>query len=161
MLALNADWEPFAVFLGLEEFAARPWNDAKTQVRGWEEIEPRYLASLASKSRYDWFAAAAQMGYTFAPIHNAMAVVASVQAEARGAFEPLELGPDTVMTPRLPFSATLDLPRPNRVSSPGEDTLAVLTEAGWDADRLESLRSAGIIGQRSPANATSVRRTSG
>ncbi len=153
VLALNADWEPFAVFLGLEEFAARPWNEARTQVDRWHEIEPRYRASLASKPRYEWFGEAAKMGYTFAPIHDAFAVVDSPQAQARGAFETLAVGEREVPVPRLPFASPA--PRLASVAAPGEHTDDVLREAGVSERAIASLRKRGITGRSEP---TGVRR---
>lgn len=151
VLALNADWEPFAVFLGLEEFAARPWNESRTQVERWHEIEPRYRASLASKPRYEWFGEAAKMGYTFAPIHDPFAVVESPQAKARGSFETLLLDGSRVPVPRLPFATPA--PRTSHVAAPGEHTEAVLREAGASERTIASLRRRGICRQSRPEEA--------
>jgi crotonobetainyl-CoA:carnitine CoA-transferase CaiB-like acyl-CoA transferase len=148
VLALNADWEPFAVFLGLEEFAARPWNETRTQVERWDEIEPRYRDSLASKTRYEWFAEAAKMGYTFAPIHDAFAVVESPQAKARGAFETMAVGEREVPVPRLPFASPA--PRLSTVAAAGEHTDDVLREAGLPERTSASLRKGGA--RRQSAN---------
>ncbi len=128
VLALNADWEPFAVFLGLEEFATMPWNEAHTQIADWDTVAPHYFASLASKSRYQWFADAAERGYTFAPIHDVFDVVKSEQAAARGAFETLAATPHDVPTPRLPFAFTMSPPAENRLAAPGEHTGQVFAE---------------------------------
>jgi crotonobetainyl-CoA:carnitine CoA-transferase CaiB-like acyl-CoA transferase len=145
VLALNADWEPLAVFLGLEEFAARPWNETRTQVDRWNEIDPTYRASMASKPRYQWFAEAAAMGYTFAPVHDALAVARSPQATARGAFETLTVDNREVPVPRLPF-ATPAAPR-SAVAVPGQHTEDVLREAGMTAGQIASLRRRRVIGE--------------
>lgn len=132
VLALNAAWEPFAVFMGLEDYAGREWNAAKTQIDGWDEIEPVYRASIASKSRYEWFAAAAKHGYTFAPIHTVAQLADTSQFKARGAFEPLETGTATIPAPDLPFRMVRVARRPNRTAAPGEHTREVLAEAVVD-----------------------------
>ena len=137
VLALNAAWEPFAVFMGLEDYACREWNAAKTQIEGWDEIDPVYRASIASKSRYEWFAGAAKQGYTFAPIHSVGQLSTTPQFQARGAFEPLETGTSTVLAPDLPFRMDGVARRPNRTAAPGEHTREVLAETGLDAAAIE------------------------
>lgn len=139
VLALNAAWEPFAVFMGLEDYACRNWNAAKTQIEGWDEIEPVYRASIASKGRYEWFAGAAQQGYTFAPIHTVEQLAGTPQYAARHAFEPLETPAGTVPAPDLPFRLEGVARRPNRTAAVGEHTRDVLTEAGFDASAIETL----------------------
>lgn len=130
VLALNADWEPFAVFMGLEEFVGRQWSGAKTQIEGWDEIEPTYRRSVASKSRYEWFAEAAGRGYTFAPIHTVAQLADTPQYRAREAFEPLAREPLAILVPDLPFRVDSAGRRPNRTAAAGEDTRDVLDEAG-------------------------------
>ncbi|MCA9830354.1 MAG: CoA transferase [Dehalococcoidia bacterium] len=139
VLALNAAWEPFAMFMGLEDYAGRNWNAAKTQIEGWDEIEPVYRASIASKGRYEWFAGAAQQGYTFAPIHTVDQLAGTPQYLARHAFEPLETPAGTVPAPDLPFRLEGVARRPNRAAAAGEHTRDVLTELGVDARSIETL----------------------
>lgn len=144
VLALNAAWEPFAVFMGLEDYVGREWNAARTQIEGWDEIEPVYRASIAGKPRYEWFGGAAKQGYTFAPIHTVAQLADTPQFRARDAFETLETGTSSILTPDLPFRMDGVERRPNRVAEPGEHTREVLAEAGLDdtaIDRLARRRS--------------------
>lgn len=103
LLALNAEWEPVAWFLGLEQFISGEWADAKVRQERWAEIEPHYQASLAKKSRYEWVAEAAEMGYTFAPVESAFDLVANPQYEARGYFREASIGNQVYKIPGLPF----------------------------------------------------------
>jgi CoA:oxalate CoA-transferase len=130
ILALNAEWEPLAYFLGLDQFVTHEWSDARTRARRWGEIEPHFYASIQSRGRYDWFADAAAQGYTFAPIDTSLDTLKSPHLASRGFFEQTEIGGREVQCPSLPFSFDLPERRPNRVPEAGEDNEALLRELG-------------------------------
>jgi crotonobetainyl-CoA:carnitine CoA-transferase CaiB-like acyl-CoA transferase len=146
IMALRADWESLAFFLGLEQFANHEWSDARTRVERWSEIEPHFLASLKSKGRYEWTAAAAERGYTFAPVDDALSVTASPHLAARGFFKEATLPSGLqVNCPTLPFSIKEANGAANRVPALGEDTEAVLSETGTSKTEMFELKRAGLI----------------
>ncbi len=104
LLALNAEWEPVAFFLGLEQFISGEWADANVRQERWSEIEPFYQASLAKKSRYQWVAEAAELGYTFAPVESSFDLLKNPQYEARGYFSEAKVGEQVIKVPGLPFN---------------------------------------------------------
>ena len=104
VLALNAEWEPFAIFLGLDQFVTHEWHEPRVRAARWEEIAPHYYGNIAGRSRYDWFADAAAHGYTFAPIQSLADNADSPQYQARAFLDSLEGDGQTVLCPGLPFT---------------------------------------------------------
>ncbi len=144
LLALRAEWEAFACFLGLDQFLTPEWSDAGTRMQRWGEIEPAFEAAIAGKSRYQWFADAAQQGYTFAPIHTAADLTGSPQQAARGFFQPAAIGEHEVPCAGLPFHSAVPPHRPNAAPYPGQHGEEVLGQVAGAAE-LAALRKAGVI----------------
>ncbi len=112
LFSQGKSWEGVAAILGLYEFLTDEWLDPAARVERWDEIEPHFRATVASRSRYDWFAAAAEQGFTFAPVEDARSILDSPQLAAREFFEEIEVDGKVVRVPSLPFTfATLDHPR--------------------------------------------------
>jgi crotonobetainyl-CoA:carnitine CoA-transferase CaiB-like acyl-CoA transferase len=121
ILALRAEWESFAFFLGLEQFIGTEWSDPQARRERWGQIDPHFRAAIAARGRYDWFAAAAERGYTFAPSDDALSVLESPQLAARAFFEPAEMSDgQTAPCPRLPFTGFETPARPHRAPRLGE-----------------------------------------
>ncbi len=129
LLALRAEWEAFACFLGLDQYLTPEWSDAETRMQRWAEIEPDFNAAIASKHRYQWFAEAAEQGYTFAPIHSAADLLASPQQAARGFFQPACIDGREVPCPGLPFRFAAPPAEPNAPPSPGQQTAELRYQA--------------------------------
>lgn len=146
LLALRAEWEPLAFFLGLEQFITSEWSDPRVRVERWPEIDPHFRTSIAGKSKYEWFAAGAERGYTFAPIDDPLDLAQSPQLLARGFFRGAETGAGKrVPCPGLPFPAA-DSPRSqNRPPGLAEHNQEVYAQIGVDAAELARLRSRGVI----------------
>jgi crotonobetainyl-CoA:carnitine CoA-transferase CaiB-like acyl-CoA transferase len=147
ILALYAEWETLAYFLGLEQFITHEWSDPAVRAERWDEIEPAFRAAIASRGKYDWFARAAEEGYTFAPIEAPADVLAGPQAAARGFFKPATLltGRDAPC-PGLPFAFDTDHAMPNRAPRLGEHNDEIFGGLlGLDADERAALHAAGII----------------
>jgi crotonobetainyl-CoA:carnitine CoA-transferase CaiB-like acyl-CoA transferase len=132
ILALRAEWESFAFFLGLEEFVGAEWSDPAVRRERWPEIDPFFRQAIAARGRYEWFAAAAEHGYTFAPADDALALLDSPQLAARGFFRAAELlDGRSVDCPTLPFSG-FDAPvSPNRAPKLGEHNAALQGGSPW------------------------------
>jgi crotonobetainyl-CoA:carnitine CoA-transferase CaiB-like acyl-CoA transferase len=147
ILALRAEWEALAFFLGLEKYITHEFTDPAVRAARWPEIEPHFYESIAGKGRYQWFAEAAAQGYTFAPIDDPGAILESPQLAARGFFRPAVVDGREVACPGLPFQFEVDGLRPNRAPEPGEDTTQVLREvAGLSDQEIERLRRRGVMG---------------
>ena len=65
-------------------------------------MAPAFDAALASKDRYQWFADAADMGWTFAPVEDPADIVASPQTCARGAMQEATVAGRPIPVPALP-----------------------------------------------------------
>jgi crotonobetainyl-CoA:carnitine CoA-transferase CaiB-like acyl-CoA transferase len=132
ILALRAEWESFAFFLGLKDFIGEEWSDPVVRRERWPEIEPHFRAAIASRGRYEWFAAAAELGYTFAPSDDALSVLESPQLAARGFFENAELNDGRAAAcPGLPFTGFDTPAAPNRAPRLGEHNDAVFSGQPW------------------------------
>ncbi len=99
----NARWNTVAGLLGLDDFTGDEWQTPRARVEGWSELAPHFHASMASQSRDAWFAAAAERGLIFGPVHDLHEVLANEQYAARGYLEDLESDGETVKVPGLPF----------------------------------------------------------
>ena len=142
ILALNAEWEPLAFFLGLEPFVTHEFTDPRVRVQRWPEIERHFYESVRSKGRYQWFEEAAARGYTFAPIDDPKSILASPQMASRGFFGTADVDGAQVPCPGLPFAFDAGILAPNRAPGPGEHTLEVLREtAGLTRLEIEGLAS--------------------
>lgn len=104
LLALFASWDEIALFLGLEDFITPEWQDPEYRAEHWPELEQPYHDRLATRGRYEWFAEAAEAGYTWAPVHSAKDQLSNVQFAARGFLKPAEILGRTVPVPGLPFA---------------------------------------------------------
>jgi len=101
----NARWETVAGLLGLEAFVGDEWREPRARAARWTEIQPYFEQSLASRSRSDWFAAAAERGLIVGPVQDLHEVLSSTeQYAARGFFTTADFGGERVACPGLPFN---------------------------------------------------------
>jgi crotonobetainyl-CoA:carnitine CoA-transferase CaiB-like acyl-CoA transferase len=146
LLALRAEWESFAHFLGLEQFITHEWSDRAQREARWDEIDPHFHAAVARRDREDWMAAGVELGYTFAPVADAQDVLANRHFAARGFFAPAEVEGASVPCPGLPFSSEMRPVQPNRAPRRGEHTEEIcreLLELG--EEQLSALRAGRVI----------------
>lgn len=125
LLALFASWDEIALFLGLEDFITEEWQDPEYRAEHWPDLEKPYHDSIASRSRYDWFAEASETGYTFAPVHSAADQFSNPQFAARGFLKDGEILGKTVPVPGLPFTWP-ESTMPNRAPRTGEHNQEIL-----------------------------------
>lgn len=106
ILALREPWQDVAAFLGLGDFVPADGLDP-SDPQPWEAMEPAFTDAVASKDKYRWFADAALMGWTFAPVETPADIVNGPQTHARGSMRAVavttEDGPKTVHVPGLPY----------------------------------------------------------
>jgi crotonobetainyl-CoA:carnitine CoA-transferase CaiB-like acyl-CoA transferase len=99
LLALNIPWQDVAAFLGLGEYITLGEDGAQP----WDEMKDAFHEAVASRPRYDWFADAAEMGWTFAPVEDPFQLMENPQTTAREAFEERTIEGRRVKLPKLPF----------------------------------------------------------
>jgi crotonobetainyl-CoA:carnitine CoA-transferase CaiB-like acyl-CoA transferase len=97
----NARWNTVAGLLGLDDFTGEEWQTPAARVQRWSEVAPSFASSLASHTRDEWFAAAAERGLIFGPVHDLHEVLDGEQYAARGYFE---TDVDHLKGPGLPFT---------------------------------------------------------
>ena len=112
LLALREPWQDLAAFLGLGEFLQADAFLADTEAPDsgttseppWSAMEEAFNLAIASKSKYQWFAEAAELGWTFAPLEDPFEIAASPQVTARGGMVAVsdQAAPD-LQVPPLPF----------------------------------------------------------
>jgi crotonobetainyl-CoA:carnitine CoA-transferase CaiB-like acyl-CoA transferase len=147
LLALRAEWESFATFFGLDWFATHEWSDPAERQARWSEIDPHFREAVASRGRYEWFAAAAEMGYTFAPIDDAPTLLGSPQLATRGFFQTAELGDGgRVSCPGLPFTGVQAPAASNRAPLLGEHNEQIYGGLlSLSSREIDSMRVAGVV----------------
>jgi formyl-CoA transferase len=100
----NARWETVAGLLGLDAFVGDEWREPRARAERWTEIQPHFEQSMASRTRYDWFAAAAERGLIFGPVQDLHEVIHGEQYAARGFLRMAGFDTDRVACPGLPFN---------------------------------------------------------
>lgn len=109
LLALREPWQDLAAFLGLGEHIDADAFAPGAPQPPWQTLEAEFHAAVASKGKYEWFAEAAELGWTFAPVEDPFAIAASEQTAARGGFPDTDCnssadGSGPVTLPPLPWT---------------------------------------------------------
>jgi len=137
--------------MGRPEMKSDPrFETNSARLRNVEALEAEITAWLSTRSAAEAWTVLDAAGVTAAPILDAAGLAADPHARARGVFravEDAEVGQVTMpeVTPRL--SAT---PGAVRWPAPavGQDSRAILEEAGHDAAAIDALIAAGIVAER-------------
>jgi formyl-CoA transferase len=82
----NARWDVVCDLLGLQAYTGSEWQTQRARAERWPELEPAFEAALASRTRDEWFTAAAERGLIFGPVHSLQEVLQSEHYAARGYF---------------------------------------------------------------------------
>ena len=116
---------------------------AQLDPAGWPVLRERLRAVFAQRTQAEWMAVFDGSDACVAPVLSMAEAPGHPHNAARGTF--VEVGGVGQPAPAPRFSRTpADLPQPPPV--PGEDTDAVLTEAGYSPEEITSLRDQQIIG---------------
>lgn len=107
LLALREPWQDLAAFLGLGEFLqadafAEEAATGTSPEPPWSDMQQAFEAAIGSKSKYQWFADAAELGWTFAPVEDPFEIAESPQVAARGGMRPVT-GRTDLQVPPIPF----------------------------------------------------------
>jgi crotonobetainyl-CoA:carnitine CoA-transferase CaiB-like acyl-CoA transferase len=146
-------WHQFCGILGapaLPEDSRFATGRARTQHRG--ELKPLLEELLAARPAADWMDEIRAAGIPCGPIYTYEQAFADEQVKAVHMVEHLTRHDGTAL-PLLRGPLSLDgKPTPVRKLPPalGEDTVAVLTEAGFGPEEIEALLSAGVVHASSP-----------
>jgi crotonobetainyl-CoA:carnitine CoA-transferase CaiB-like acyl-CoA transferase len=129
LLALRAPLDAMARFLGIGHLFDDAMADPAERMRRWPQVEPHFREALRARGRYEWFAAAAEVGWTFAPIEDAQQVLHGPQSVARGFVGQVRDGGAAQGAgggwpcPRLPFTGG---PRPVQANAADEPVAAAI-----------------------------------
>lgn len=107
LLALREPWQDLAAFLGLGEHLPGDAFAPGAAQPEWQSMESAFHDAVASKSKYEWFDAAAELGWTFAPIEDPFAIAASPQVVARGGMGQTTSDEHTAALPIPPLPWTI------------------------------------------------------
>lgn len=145
----DGQWQTFCKAFGLDDFGADPGlfrNNDRVAAR--DRILPRVQALFAAMDKDELLARLEETGLPFAPIARPEDLFEDPHLNASGGLLPLTL-PGTQQTVNLPalpiemdgrrFGVRYDL------TSPGADTRAILTEAGYDDAGIAALLQAGAV----------------
>ena len=106
LLALREPWQDLAAFLGMGEHLPADAFAPDALQPEWDSMEDAFHTAVLSKSKYEWFADAAELGWTFAPVEDPFAVAASPQVAARGGMSPVGHSGERGQIPPLPWTST-------------------------------------------------------
>lgn len=102
MLALRQPWQDVAAFLGLGNFLTPETMDPDAE-QPWDAMEAAFGEAVSQQSRYDWFSAAADRDWTFAPVEDPWAVINGPQTKARGSMHEVVVKDQIIKVPGMPF----------------------------------------------------------
>lgn len=109
---------------------------------GWRELREAIAAAVATRTREEWCSIMEGTDACFAPVLSLEEATAHRHNVARGTFISVDGVPQAAPAPRFSRTAAEPVRKPRRV---GEDTEAVLSEAGFSKQELERLRRAGAM----------------
>jgi alpha-methylacyl-CoA racemase len=113
-------------------------------VARWPAMRTAIAARFAERTRDEWSEIFAGTDACVAPVLGVSEAPEHPHLVARRVFTPFAGGHQPVVAPRL--SRTPGLP-PGPISEPGEDTRAVLADAGFTGDEIDDLVDAGVVRQ--------------
>jgi crotonobetainyl-CoA:carnitine CoA-transferase CaiB-like acyl-CoA transferase len=121
--------------------------DEQRSLERRDKTREEFAEIFRSRTRDEWVAAFADVDACFAPVNDIVDTVGDPQLRARGMIAPAahpRHGDILAIGSPLRFDGETSAPQ-SWISEPGEHTAEVLTELGYGADDVASLRGAGVI----------------
>jgi alpha-methylacyl-CoA racemase len=123
---------------------ADPAFDAQMDASQWPALKAKLTALFRTQPRDHWCRLMEMTDVCFAPVLSMAEAPAHPHNKARGAFA--EVGGMIQPMPAPRYSATATA-TPAPAPRPGADTEALLAGLGYDAARIEALKTAGALGR--------------
>ena len=143
----DAMWRRFCVAVGLTELGERPdlaHNAGRRAARA--ELIAAVGERLAERPAAEWQRVLADAGIPCALVQRLSEVVTDPHVVARGSLLPVPGSDGALNGVRSPFRlASVPQPRNTRFPEPGEHTLDVLTEHGFDPEEIARLLARGAV----------------
>jgi crotonobetainyl-CoA:carnitine CoA-transferase CaiB-like acyl-CoA transferase len=141
-------WESLADAVGLPDLKADPrFAQRDKRKANRHELTPLLETKLKTRATEEWVAALNRVGVPAGAIPTLQEALASEQVAHRGSLRPIEvpgIGELKLFTLTARFGKT-----PGEITSPpprlGQDTDAVLEEAGYSRHDIEQFRAAGAV----------------
>jgi crotonobetainyl-CoA:carnitine CoA-transferase CaiB-like acyl-CoA transferase len=116
--AANADYQTYARFLGIPEFAEDRFATPEGRMDNWQEHQALLLPKLREQTSREWTDAAAEWRLTFGLTQDTLDLLACDQLAARDFFAPLPDAGEQARAPVAPY--LLDGARPTTPTTTGE-----------------------------------------
>jgi alpha-methylacyl-CoA racemase len=134
--------EPQFYALLLDKLGLDPADYPHFDKSRWPELKVRFTEIFATKTRDEWCELLEGTDACFAPVLTMSEAPTHPHNVARGTFVTEYGVPQAAPAPRFSRTpAAIDGPPPHA----GQHTAEVLAEFGFDADRIEALRSSGAV----------------
>lgn len=147
-VALDSHWRVLSAVIGRPELGEDPrFATAPERVVNRVELNSVLSDWFATVTRAEALDVCSAAGIVIAPVNTFAEAVATEHAVAREVLVDIELSDGSVapiVAPPIRFSRTRTRIR-RRAPRIGEHTVEVLREVGLDPDRIDDLRSAGVI----------------
>jgi crotonobetainyl-CoA:carnitine CoA-transferase CaiB-like acyl-CoA transferase len=140
-------WKNFCSGLGRPELFERwPGTTYGDHARGNVELQGLLTEVFGSRTTAEWVRFSSEHNTPIAPVNTPKSILEDPQFRHRFSWFPTEQV-DADMLGYPVKIASADLPVPSRAPSPGQHSEEVLREvAGYDAERLERIRAARVLG---------------
>jgi alpha-methylacyl-CoA racemase len=109
---------------------------------GWRELREAITAAVAKRTRDEWCSIMEGSDVCFAPVLGLEEATGHRHNVARGTFISVDGVQQAAPAPRFSRSTAESVRKPRRA---GEDTVPVLSEAGFSTQEIEQLRRAGAL----------------
>jgi crotonobetainyl-CoA:carnitine CoA-transferase CaiB-like acyl-CoA transferase len=140
-------WKNFCEGIGRPELFERwPGTTYGDHARGNLELQGLLTEVFGSRTTAEWVRFSSEHNTPIAPVNTPKSILEDPQFRHRFTWFPTEQV-DADMLGYPVKIASADLPVPSRAPSPGQHSEEVLREvAGYDAERLERIRAARVLG---------------
>ena len=142
-------WPTLCKVLGVEDMIDdERFADTRSRYHNMEVVVERLDAAFSTRTLGEWSTLLDESGLVWAAAGRMTDVVIDPQAEALGLFPAIEHPTaGTFRTVAAPIEMEgVGIGPAGRAPEPGEHTEEVLSEIGWDQDRIDEARAAGAFG---------------